>query len=505
MSNVMKLSDGPAPQTGVVPADESLKVSATITVISPDFRMSKAPAAWKASHVATVLAVESQDILVRIGEAVNIPEKAIVSIVLAAGPNTITFDRASVVSVSEEENATDLRIRLFAAGDDSFAEDKRARVRWPVGEGYAPSLVCKHPLFPDQLLFFKVINLSVAGLLLESVETNVFVVPGMEVEGYLHLPGEKPTPLTIQVRRTVKRMDRGAVIEVGARIASKPRGLARALGNYLAHFGNVSSLEDLASSGFEPVKVASAVSFSYVNDESGYRDALEVRKKFAAMEEGVRAASTLTLESMADEVDAKSRIVNGYFRGKPVCTCRLSFHDGTGPLEAESSGLSIPEDLFDKSSVVEVTKSRIMPGYRGFGISTAMLRFIVISALRAGKETVILSAREKLVPLFADYGFSAHGSSFTNQDLRNIEHRLMYAHVRDVLEGKGVNPVTWNTVWSPVLRSVGEDIDCAPSSRSAALRVFAYKLLGPSSMMVKGFMDKLREERITKDRSAATA
>jgi predicted GNAT family N-acyltransferase len=467
--------------------------------------MSKAAASWKAHYDGCVVACESQDILVRLDEPASLPDNAVVSLVMEAGPNKISFERAAVVSAIEGAEITDLRIRVFSSQENTFSEDKRARVRWPTGEGHAPSLVCQHPLFPDQLLFFKVINLSMAGLLLESVESNVFVSPGMELEGYLHLPGEKPSPMALQVRRTVKRMDRSAAIELGARIQKQPKGLAQALGNYLAHFAEVSSLEDLTSSGFEPVKVASAVSFSYVNDESGYRDALEVRRKFAAMEEGVRAAAVLTIASMADEVDAKSRIVNGYFRGKAVCTCRLSFHAEGDQLEAEKSGLKIPDDLFDKSLMVEVSKSRVMPGFRGFGISTAMLRFIVISAIRAGKETVILSTRENLVPLFKGYGFRAHGSSFTNKSLRNIEHRLMYANVRDLVEGKGVNPITWNAVWSPVLRSIGESNEFSPSSKSAAFRLAVYKFLGPASMMVKGFVDKLREEQISNQRSAATA
>lgn len=480
--------------------EQGVGLKARILVIEPDYRFSRgAQQASSGEMIADVVGVQGQTLAFKIDQNSSLPDGAVVAIGLPFGTQKLDFPRAKVTEIAPEGEGLLYEAQVFSPpGNDGADEENRAQVRWSSNDELLPTVVCPHPLFADQTVFFRVRDLSVDGMGLESLAKNIFLLPGLELEGYAHFPGNTPVRVRLIVKWVRPGPDDSKKLLIGTKHVATSSPLLETVSRYLSDFSSVATLEDLSESGFDPVRAVSQVRFQYVNDEDAYNDSLEVRSAAAVNEEG-QSGRDLSAAGVSDVRDAEARIVNGYLRDKPVCTSRIRFLDADSRLEAEECGIAYPEELGPKSDVVEISRSRIRPGYRGFGIGLALLRFVVVSAIRAQRTTIVISARSDFLPMFEQYGFVSKGGAFNSADLRNIDHHLVFANVHELLEGKNVNPITWNILWRPVLESVEGSLSGFPGSKSAAARVLAYRLIGPLSQMAKGYLDRLREEKIKRE------
>ncbi|MFB6097620.1 MAG: GNAT family N-acetyltransferase [Salinibacter sp.] len=104
-----------------------------------------------------------------------------------------------------------------------------------------------------------------------------------------------------------------------------------------------------------------------------------------------------------DGHDETSRHVLGYVAGKAMATARWR---------------TVPHD---EEVVAKLERFAVLPEHRGHGYGTALVRYVIEDARRAGFSTFLIHAQSHLEDWYEELGFRSTGRTFEEAGIPHVE------------------------------------------------------------------------------------
>src|SRR5512142_174766 len=372
----------------------------------------------------------------------GLPVGTPLDLTLRIGPSVAEFRGLPLLATSSERGQELLGLSWGQRSRREARTRTRGPARWVCAPEYAPTGVAPGAARFDDLVYFRVVDVSRRGLQLETSLRNKFLVPGVELKSTCTFPtqGEVPLDLRVVHARVVERGDR-KVLAVGVTYSARTKASLQAIGQYLLQFGRGTTVQELCAEGFRIRSSSRALDFGSLRTDDEYQEVLRLRR-LAYMHAKKISADTKDVD-MADGYDARSRILVAKHRGRVVGTARLMFPESSADHLNHEDFLELPADLPPRELMVEVFKTCTHPGYRGSDLFHTLLQHVAMVILQSGRRYALMSATDSLAPVYRRFGFRSAGVSYQHPTMR-MRHHLMLLDVARVVEGTGISPLYWN-------------------------------------------------------------
>ncbi len=358
-----------------------------------------------------------------------------------------TFEGLVVDTVAQMSGQRILGIRLVRRTASNLpGHNRRSGDRWLCADDFLPTCIAPTPGRIDDFVYFKIRDFSAAGLQLSCSLRNKFLAPGM----HLNLTAVFPMAQTAQFGIEIQRVSIGSFegkdrLTVGASFRKLTPVAKAIIGQYLIQFSNVETLDDLRKADFSPGRVSPGIDFYNVRSESDYLSVLRLR--YMAHEKDGNLNEGVSPNQLADLYDAESRLIVGKYRGVVVATARVRF-PSTGEKQEAAEGYLWTKALPRKDQVVEVSRVATHPSFRRNDLLAALFRYCYLATVQNDRPWVVMSCLDHMVSFYSRLGFSPTGIRYTEPHWRADRIlNLMIANVNDIVLGKGVSPLYWNSVW----------------------------------------------------------
>lgn len=341
-------------------------------------------------------------------------------------------------------------IRLVSEfGKANPGEERRRGQRFFTAPAFLPTASAVNPLKFNDILLFRVQELSSEGMFLTTSLRNKLLFKDIEMDLLLNFPvfGTISVSVKIMNSRIVRDGDKDC-LGLGIKLIGRTEEYKRIAGSYLLQFSNIDSLSELKDAGLGLSGVGSSVEFRYAKTEEDYKEVLELRKMTYAAEG--KADPDAPIESMATALDSKARLVMGYFHGKLVASAAVIFHEINSSTEHEDY-VEWTSELPPKGSLVEINRVCTHPDFRRADLFLKLYKFMLVLVVQSKKQNVVICASEELVPLYQKLGFDLTSLKYSHSKLNNKIHWILQCDVYKKVSGYGVDPITWNYVLDGVL------------------------------------------------------
>jgi predicted GNAT family N-acyltransferase len=367
------------------------------------------------------------------------------------------------------------------------AEEERGATRWTCEGEYRPTGVAPCAARFGDFVYFRVVDVSWSGMQLETSLRNKYLVPGLRFAATCTFPTQGLVQLDLQVihARVVERGGK-PVLAVGVRHARPlPTPTREAIGQYLLQFGGGATVADLCAEGFAVPATSRALDFGAVRTADEYADVLRLRR-LAYVHARKLSEATKDVD-MADDFDARSRILAARHRGRVVGTVRLMFPTTVRDALKHEDFLALPACLPPRDQLVEVSKACTHPGYRGGDLFYALLKHTALTIVQSGRRWALMSATDALVPVYRRCGFQHTGASYVHPSMQ-VRHHLMVADMQHVVAGRGLSPIVWNLLELAELWSYARECGAVRADPWTAARLRAYRLLRPAAAVTRALL-----------------
>ncbi len=307
-----------------------------------------------------------------------------------------------------------------------------------------------HALFRGTWDYFTVLDVNKnMGLALETHNPESFVMAGMEINLYLSLPGFTEFPYRGIV--TWVWPEEGRFLRFGLRCLEMSYELNQALCDYLLDYQDWTPNE-LRRFGFQVREFKSHLKFRCVESKEEYLQVVKLRW-LAYVAAGKQSAESAP-EGMASSLDSISRIIVAYHHGMLAGSLTATFpQTETDKLETEKS---FPNGCFPcpmpaKTNMIEVARLCTHFNYRGGDLLRGLFEQAALYFLLSGRESVVTSAVDNLMPLYQKIGFKDLGHSYAHPTMNSLSHHLVLAHRNSFLWGQGISWMTWCTVFGDMV------------------------------------------------------
>lgn len=367
--------------------------------------------------------------------------------------------------------------------------NRRQSTRWICSSQFFPVAVAPNPVQFNDFLYFKVRDISSAGLRVLTSLRNKFIVTGMTLSIQVSFPITGTINVEVEVKRaTLAAEDGKDFLELGLEFSNLSRHHREILGQYVLQFSDAESLEAIRKQGLYPNSLTSGVDYSYVKSEADFKAALELR--LAANLDAAKIPGDYTTEKMADIHDARSRILIGRYNGKVVGTMRATFCEEGESFEIESF-IKLPNEFPRRDQIVEIGRAATSPDYRRSDLWYSMIQHISIMAVQAGRPFGIASTTPNLVDMYKRLGFRRTDLSYTHPLYPEQIQIVMTIDIHEVLPAQNVGVIAWNVVWREVADYLLENnIGNIANYRSSKARI--YRILSPLAVLQSHFSKRPR-------------
>ena len=359
----------------------------------------------------------------------------------------------------------------------------RAASRWPCQPEYAPTGIAPSAVRFEDLVYFRVLDLSWRGMQLETSLRNKFLVPGVRMQATCTFPTQGQVHLDLRVvhARVVSRGSK-KVLALGVTYSPRSAGGREIIGQYLLQFVAGATVQELRAHGFRLRSSSQAIDFGSLRTDEEYGEVLHLRR--LAYVHARKVSADAKDVDMADAFDARSRILVAKHRGQLVGTARLMFPESETDRLNHEDFLELPPGLPPRLETVEVFKTCTHPGYRGSDLFYTLLQHVALVILQAGRRYALMSATDGLAPVYRRFGFRHAGASYQHPAMR-MRHHLMVLDVARVIEGVGISPLHWNLMRCWELWSFGKVCGVVATDPWTTARVHAWRLLRPAAHLVR--------------------
>ncbi len=425
----------------------------------------------------------------------NLKKGEEIEIYLKIGTNVSILNGIIVDHVVHEKNNRIVHARLITKNQiRETGVERRQSNRWFCNENYFPTAICSNPVLFNDYMYFKIRDISNGGMRLTTSLRNKFLIQGMTLDCIVNFP--MISQLKIKFLITTARIEidnNKEVLGLGVTFVRNDINDA-VVSQYLMQFSSVNSLEDLVAEKLIPESVGESVTFGYVREKEEYEQVLKLRLETYKLAGKVDASKTYL--DMSDELDSRSRIVVGKYKGQVISSARLIFSSSEESMEQENY-VKWPSDLPRRDEVVEIMRVCTSPAFRGSDLLFSMFHYMAIAIAQSGRRNIVICCTNEMIPLYKNIGFSETGLSYEHQKLNKLKHTILIGDVLNAMLGLNVGPIAWNVVWHDV-SSYLMNYDSGNIEPFAKIRVGIYKLIRPICMLMYKISKKNRKNKNAK-------
>jgi predicted GNAT family N-acyltransferase len=454
----------------IVPADirEGDGISVHVKSLDPTFSLDQQLRVWRLSPLGVELIVE---------DGRDVPKGLMIDLQLRIGDHVTNLSGLTVDEIVTEGKRMLLHIRLVPRPSQRLSGvERRQGNRWICSEQFYPTAVASNPALFNDLIYFKVKDISPEGLRLYTSLRNKFIVPGMVFECLVNFPMISQVSMKVIIRNVRVELENGReFLALGVAYEKENASLKETIGQYLIQFADASSPQELLTSGFEINKVSSAVQYSFVRTKEEYEQVLHLR--YLAYQSAGKLSPGAKEKDMADEFDARARIVIGKFRGEVVASARLVYCQLEECIEQEKY-ISWHDSLPRKDELVEIMRACTRPDFRGTDLLIGMFKFMAVTVAQTRRNWIVICATDEMVEFYKRVGFDLTGLSYDHPGLNNTKHHVMVGNFVDGMLGKTVGVLVWNLVWADSVRFLTNYSFLTPDPLTE-IRLAIYRCFGP--------------------------
>ena len=339
------------------------------------------------------------------------------------------------------------------------------------------------------LILFRLIDFSDAGMQLKTSLRNKFIIPGMKFSGTFTFPIIGSAEVKFQVRNTnIDSEGKVDYLRLGVELVDPSRELLLTLGQYAAQFGDYESIDDLKESGLMVKNFSIFSEVGYCRTKEEFEEVLDLRKR--AYESRIQDPSKrigVKAEEFTDIYDTRARILIIKHKGKIVASMRLIFNDNGQAMEQEGY-VTLPKDFPDISDIIEVSRACIDPAYRSSDLFIRMLKQALYISIETRRDWFIIAAPTDLISLYRRCGYKPTKLKYTVQEVagaENVELTLMMFNMKRGIRGETVNPLIWGFWGKELLQFAKENgmIRLRPTERFR-LSIYSF-IYGVVSFMLR--------------------
>ena len=327
---------------------------------------------------------------------------------------------------------------------------RAARIR--VNDRFPISIVCEDPIFHDRKVFLTLEDASVTGLLLCTSLSNKHLFPGMTLRSAtIRIQSEPDFVLDLPIT-SARQSDKAGEFYIGVSLPANVTELYEALTRYFSTVVE-NGLERAIDAGLhregEKIKHAGGkLTYAIVKSEQDYDEVLKLR--FLGYSKHGKVLPGSTWKDQGEGLANEGLIVAARLAGSIVAACELRFSDGPVPFRFfRSEDIAWP-DWVQSNKLIEVNKLVIAPHFQGSDVLLSMFQLGFAYSIKQGCLDFICCATNKLTPTYELIGFRKIGVRVPHPTLKDQSLNLLVMSSQTYLSGKGVNPYTWDQVFSAV-------------------------------------------------------
>lgn len=327
-------------------------------------------------------------------------------------------------------------------------QTRRSAKRWICSTSFLPTAVAPNPILFNDMLLFRVVDVSKSGARVLTSMRNKFIIPNMFFDGVFTFPMIGSGHGRFRVKWTDLVSNNGKQeLSIGVEFDNPSKELTKLMGEYILQFGDQATVKEIRDSGLNVRSTGRAVDISYVRTEQDYRDVLELRR--ACYE--VYATNGGEIPELSDIFDSRARIIIVRHRGKCVASTRIIYHDIGDTLEQEQYG-KMPEDMPRNDELVEVTRICTHPDYRASDLVYEMAKYVYVAMIQAKRRYLIGSSPENLMPMYLKMGGKKLGITYSPKSCPELKLEVLVFDLLNFLKGVNVNPIVWSLLGEDLLK-----------------------------------------------------
>lgn len=451
-----------------------------ITLTYKDVQTTKSIDIWTMSPLGIEFVCDLEDIA--IGTEVGLKLKVM--------GQECQFDGLIVSNVGSTSGKRTFGVRWCTPPTETRVGERRSAKRWVSSPEFMPTGMAPDPTKFNDFILFRVKDLSLKGMQIQTSMRNKLLVPGMKISATINFPlfGQLKVDLRV-VNANVITEGAKDFLTLGTQIIDADESVREIMGQYILQFGGGATIQELKKENFKIRTVMKSLEFSYVRTADDFRDVLELRKLCYSL--AGKVSSELTPEQLSDSFDTRSRIMMVHYRGKLVGTARVTYPELNTQIEHEQY-VKLPDSFPPKDKIVDASRLCTHPHFRGSDLILAMIRQICMATVPAGRRWIVGSSTEKLLPLYEAVGLRATGIKYSHPALGGGSHVLFMIDTHAVLEGRQINPIVWNAMYADFAAFFAER-GIVKYSPATLVRQALLRLLGPISKAI--FYRRMRAPR----------
>lgn len=345
----------------------------------------------------------------------------------------------------------DRKTFVFRLESRSRAKD-RSDLRIRMKELHYGILMGKDPMRIDQVLQFKVIELSDKGCRVRSSKSNRHLVPGMLIPACeIMLPGLGAFSVNFRIMNIRETTEH---LEIGAKLESQSPAFTRALRKYLLFNSDdqvLANREELAKLLKGQKDYGPILRCEQVQTPEQYKKILAVR--FMAYLKAGKVDASIGEEGMIDAYDAHSAIYSIHIGNMVVGTVRLVFAKGGNTLPAEEY-FDLKEiahvGLEAREKIGEISRLAVDPMFQGSDILVAIFKNILVETGRSKIQYTFCSATPDLGAYYAGVGARKKLGPIPHPSLQDSTLSLYMFDSDQMIDGS-MNSLAWFRVAKPAL------------------------------------------------------
>lgn len=437
------------PHEGVVPTDilRGRKALCTIASSAPS-GWEKRATPWRVSPFG--IDVVDEDGICAVGDSVTVD--------LRVG-STHTKIAATITAREVEDHRPIASLRFCKRVDGSHEHRPRADTRYACDPFYAPTVETRVEGRFASVMYFRADELSLRGMRLLTSARNRKIIPGSKMRVRIMFPmgGTLEASLVVRYAKWAHQGSRSQMV-LGVEIEDEVKDYTRHAGQYLLEFGSQDGLAPspkiLRQMGFISKTRGAHLEFSYVRSKEEYEEVLRLRAlSFAENEEGRR------WQYWADKFDTHSRILIGRFRGKILCSGRITFQKNSDALE-QCAYVKMPAIIPRNTPLTEINRVCTHPDYRGEDLMAYLFRFVVMTMLESQQRYMVINCTDQLLRMYESIGCKRTGTSFVHPNDRS-RHHVLFSNIYQTVYGRKIHPLKWmltiGEIWDEIIPYVPEE------------------------------------------------
>ncbi len=374
------------------------------------------------------------------------------TIEITLGKDTAVYTGLIVNEMYQEQGKILAGVRTFRPDrSPQTTEDRRDFKRWTVSPDFVPTGVAPNPVRYNDFVHFRLDNISSGGLRIITSMRNKLIGKEQRLAATISLPLVGSVQATLIIRHLdTTEIEGKEFLVLGTELVGADNILKASLAEYLLNFAEGITISSLKEDGF-PIKASKWLDFSYVKSEREYKEVLQLR--FDAYKQANKLSIDKTVSEMADEFDARARILIVKHKGRIIGSLRAMFHDNEDPTEHEQY-VDYPAQGFPKNTeIIEATRVCTDPAFRGSDILYVLLAHLLLTAVKSGRRYILGCAAGSLIDFYKKCGYVAVRDVpvFKSKSLNDVEHTLIIMDTHEVALGRGISIEAWNRLYSDVV------------------------------------------------------